>query len=46
MQVRKLTIAIALAALVLGVFAWAWIDGGREVVHPIVTEAAAPLTSR
>ena len=46
MQVRKQTIAIALAALVMGVFAWAWIDGGREIVHPIVTEAATPLTGR
>ncbi len=46
MQVRKSTIVAIGAALFLAVCAYAWIGGGRETVHPIVSEAAAPLIGR
>ena len=45
-QVRKSTISLLVGALVLGVLAYAWIGGGRQAIHPIVTEAARPLTGR
>ncbi len=46
MQVRKLDAVIVLAVLAFAVVLYAWIDGGREPVHRIVTDAAAPLNSR
>ena len=46
MQVRKSTFALLAGALALGVLVYAWIGGGRQAIHPIVTEAARPLTGR
>jgi len=39
---RRRWILIVLAAFVLLVVAYAWIDGGREPVHPISEPVAVP----
>jgi len=37
---------MALIAMVVAALAWAWIDGGREPVHPISEAVPVPGAAR
>ncbi len=43
---RKIWLLVALSALLLALLAFAWIDGGREPVRPIVQPIPVPELQR
>lgn len=46
MQGATMAIAVGMALAVLAVIAWAWVDGGREPLHPIEVPIAVPESAR
>lgn len=38
--------AAVLIALVIAILAWAWVNGGREPLRPIVVPVAVPESAR